>query len=370
MDSDFSSIRDLLFGAKIDPSSSGSNAIPLGARVRGGAVPSTSTSTSDAQDTSTAAPPAPIETAATSSKPSAVAEDDDEYDYDHIVHQLAFDKRAKPTDRTKTEEELALEEVERLQKQEKDRVRRMRGVPDDDEEEGEEGKRKSKKRRVADADDLEDDFDLDDDDEEEGVLGPGLEDGVDVDGSEDEEDEDESEDDHDDEASGEDGETVDDGSDTEGSNDDDGTSALIPSSRKTSKSEKSSTSKHKKGDELPFTFPCPATHEEFLDIIENIDESDVPTVISRIRTIYHPSLGVDNKIKLQVCVFHSVQNERGTHFSYFLLLCLDSLLRPHRPRPLPRLTSHILAHTLLNHNPPYLLAHQTIPDPLRAILRR
>jgi nucleolar protein 14 len=52
--------------------------------------------------------------------------------------------------------------------------------------------------------------------------------------------------------------------------------------------------------ELPFTFPCPANHDEFLAILENVEDQDVPTVIQRIRALYHTSLGADNKFKLQV----------------------------------------------------------------------
>ncbi|ORZ39919.1 nucleolar protein 14 [Catenaria anguillulae PL171] len=50
-----------------------------------------------------------------------------EDDYDMMVRELKFDKRAQPTDRTKTEEELAVEEKERLERLEKDRLRRMNG---------------------------------------------------------------------------------------------------------------------------------------------------------------------------------------------------------------------------------------------------
>ena len=52
--------------------------------------------------------------------------------------------------------------------------------------------------------------------------------------------------------------------------------------------------------ELPYTFPCPETHDEFLDIVEDVDDEDVPVVLKRIRTLHHPSLAEDNKFKLQV----------------------------------------------------------------------
>ena len=35
--------------------------------------------------------------------------------------------------------------------------------------------------------------------------------------------------------------------------------------------------------------------------LSDLDDEDVPTVVQRIRTLYHTSLGADNKFKLQVC---------------------------------------------------------------------
>ena len=223
---------------------------------------------------------------------------DQDQEYDQFVRELAFEARAKPKDRSKTEEELALEEKEALEKAERQRIRRMNG--EEDESDGEDGGKRKGKRRERGGDDLEDDFM-----EEEGWsgLGAGLgeadegsiegsiegsddEDDEDEEDEEEESDEDEGEDDGDsmpsdeDEAEGEEGETE----------------ALVSSSHKTSsKKKRVSTSQ-----ELPFTFPCPETHDEFLEIVENIRDEDVPTVVKRIRTLHHPSLAEDNKFKLQV----------------------------------------------------------------------
>lgn len=42
---------------------------------------------------------------------------DEKYEeYDKIVRELAFEKRAIPTNRTKSEEEIALEEKEKLER--------------------------------------------------------------------------------------------------------------------------------------------------------------------------------------------------------------------------------------------------------------
>uniref|UniRef100_A0A8C6YMK1 NOP14 nucleolar protein n=1 Tax=Nothoprocta perdicaria TaxID=30464 RepID=A0A8C6YMK1_NOTPE len=77
-------------------------------------------------------------------------------EYDMIVRELGFEMKAKPSDRMKTEEELAKEEQARLQKLEADRLRRMHGI-----DEKEEAKKKPK--HIS-ADDLADGFILDKDD--------------------------------------------------------------------------------------------------------------------------------------------------------------------------------------------------------------
>ena len=55
-------------------------------------------------------------------------------DYDKVLRELAFEKRARPTDRQKTEEELAIDMKNDLEEQEAKRIRRMKGLPSDDEE--------------------------------------------------------------------------------------------------------------------------------------------------------------------------------------------------------------------------------------------
>ncbi|TFL05986.1 nucleolar protein 14 [Pterulicium gracile] len=207
-------------------------------------------------------------------RPRGTAEDQ----YDANVRELAFEKRAQPKDRTKTEEEVALEEKEALETAERRRMRRMHG---DDEESGDDDSGKPRKRkRERGADDLDDDWD---------DLGAGLgaetmeEDGEEL--SMGEESEAEASDD-----SGSDSEEAGDArSDIEEDE---------PRSTKSAASTNGRSGKRKQ-DSLPFTFQCPETHDDFLEILEGVDSSDVPTVIQRIRTLYHPSLGLDNKTKLQ-----------------------------------------------------------------------
>ncbi|KAK0491476.1 nucleolar protein 14 [Armillaria novae-zelandiae] len=204
-------------------------------------------------------------------------------DYDQRVRELAFDKRAKPKDRTKTEEELALEEKETLEKAERRRQKRMLGL--DSDSEGEEVPKKGKRRREA--DDLDDD--LVDEDEEWAGIGVGLGDRRADDnnlGSEDESGEEDDEDSQEDEESGDDeGRPLGDISDHED----------LTTKLHTKKVALGSKSK-----ELPYTFDCPSTHAEFLDIVDGIDDKDVPTVVHRIRALHHTSLAPENKFKLQI----------------------------------------------------------------------
>lgn len=236
-------------------------------------------------------------------------------EYDQLVRELAFDTRAKPKNRTKTEEELAVEEKERLEAAEAKRLRRMRGEESDDEDEG--SRKKRKKEKKGDADDLEDDFDEDD------LLGPGLtREGIenmkvpkvtDVDesdeeeaseegdeeegdsgeeeGSEDEEEEDDEDEDDESEAS-----SMADLDEEEGleGEDDEMTGEIVKGKKRSSSSAKG------KSKEIPFTFPCPSTIEEFEDILEDLDDEVYPTVVQRIRALHHPSLAQGNKEKLQV----------------------------------------------------------------------
>ncbi|KAK0535519.1 nucleolar complex protein 14 [Tilletia horrida] len=309
-----------------DPSKSGSNAIPLG----GGSKDSKGKA-KEAADTATAGLPA-----------SGGKTDS----YDAFVRELAFDRRAKPTDRLKTEAELAIEQAELLQKQERARLKRMRGERDDsdDDEDGGARKKRGKRSGPPGADDLDDDFVLDgetaadvyglgrglsdmseDEDEEDDEAGPvGSEDEFVGGDDEDEEEEGESEDEDEDDDAEEDDDGEDDeddfgdlvdpdalaqpgedeDEDVEGEHQDLVAAATPSAAAASSKKSKKAATPSKGAKEtstLPFTFPCPRSHPEFLALLEqhNVQPSDVPTVIKRIRTLYHPSLAEDNKFKLQ-----------------------------------------------------------------------
>ncbi|KAF9438168.1 nucleolar complex protein 14 [Entomortierella beljakovae] len=276
-----------------------------------------------------------------SDRESGILDKDFDDSYDKHIRELAFDRRAKPQDRLKTEEEIAQEEVEKLEKAEKARKRRMEGLPAE-ENEAEQGGYKKRRKAAPAADDLDDDFAIDENDEF--GLGAGIdagelefkgvkpgrmpskkrrtakvdvsdsegEDEIEEDGSDEEAEDDDDEDDgSDDEEEGDDSD--DDFSDldmtierptatVDGDEDDmnDLSSSKPKKSAKLEKKGKITPEASAAASELPFTFPCPTSLSNFLSIIENIDLKDVPTVVHRIRALYHPKLSPQNKAKMQI----------------------------------------------------------------------
>lgn len=248
--------------------------------------------------------------------------EDDYQDYDKFVRELAFDQRAKPTDRTKTEEEIALEEKEGLEKAEKARKRRMEGLESEDENStntgrrSEKGRSNKKRKREPQADDLDDDF-VEEDGPQlghgltlEDIMQAGLDEGEESDEAVDDEDEDDEEDEEEGESE-EDSDIADlDSSDELDLGEDDGedmneistngkvSKATKKSSAKVS-SARSASKKMAEDYEIPYTFECPSTHIEFLDILEDIRLEDTPTVVHRICVLYHIKLGAENRQKLQ-----------------------------------------------------------------------
>lgn len=294
LDNDFATLRDLLF---TDPSLTGSNTIALGkSREREGKATE-------------------LDADILSSVPEA-----QDADYDQHVRELAFDKRSKPKDRTKTEEELALEEKEALEKAEQQRRKRMLGLEDSGSEDG----GTSRKKRQHGADDLDDDF-FDDEGNEWNGLGVGL--GTST-GKVSEKGSDQETEDQSDEEDGESGgeseedheqydlyDEEEDGSQSEGGEQE----------KLTTKPRLGVSSSATK--ELPYTFPAPEDHEEFLEIIDGVEDEDVPVIVKRIRTLYHTSLAPDNKLKLQV----------RCNFMYLIVGLTrdtDTGKYPHRSHPL------------------------------------
>ncbi|KXJ95568.1 nucleolar protein 14 [Microdochium bolleyi] len=234
-----------------------------------------------------------------------------ERDYDLRLRQMASDRRAQPTERTKTEEERAEEESERLKQMEEKRARRMQGEDDsesepekdqpdvdmtngpivfrENEEEDDFGLGSGIKTRPTAAElgfDDEDDFLIEDD-----LVASGSE--LDIDSEEDPEDESMQDDDS---ASGSEEEDGDDDEFTKGLLNAEETSNPVFSNRinGTGKSVHATDDAHG----IPYTFECPENHKDLCSVTNNIPVEHLPVVVQRIRALYHPKLHAENKAKL------------------------------------------------------------------------
>ncbi|KAJ5081999.1 hypothetical protein N7532_011042 [Penicillium argentinense] len=218
-----------------------------------------------------------------------------EREYDQRLKQLTFDKRSAPTDRTKTAEEKAEEEAERLKKMEENRLKRMRGEKVSDDEEEEEDDKDS--FFAGDESEEEDDAvafglpttyqpraDMGVEDEDDFVIDDDLVEtrsnvSLSLDGSDMEEEELSDEDDEPDVPEQED-ELI--------------NGMTLPTSTTSTAVGISESATGK----LAFTYPCPSDHEGFLEIIKDVATEDVPTVVQRIRALHHPRIKPGNKDKL------------------------------------------------------------------------
>ncbi|KAI0486209.1 nucleolar protein 14 [Xylaria cf. heliscus] len=219
-----------------------------------------------------------------------------ERDYDLRLRQLAMDRRAKPSDRTLTEEEIAQRDVEKLKDLEDKRQRRMRGEEMSDSEDGNE----------QDAPDIQTAADkpgwFDEDVEEDFKLGTGIrtrptatelgfddeddfivEDDLLASGSDLEPIESEDED-----SSAE--------NEEEDDQDDEFTKGLLNEAEaKDSAFSKESGMTKKAASEIS---SCPETLEQLLDISRNLSSEQIPPLIQKVRILYHPKLASENKTKL------------------------------------------------------------------------
>ncbi|ODH39833.1 hypothetical protein ACO22_01776 [Paracoccidioides brasiliensis] len=214
-------------------------------------------------------------------------------EYDQRLKQLAFEKRAKPLDRTKTEEERAEEEAEKLKQLEKERLRRMQGENDEsseneenasDREMGDESERDDAKAfglaQPSSVTELgveeEDDFIIDSDLVESDSEADLSLDESDIASSADEEESEDKEDEFI-------GSLVlpPDADDGKGFADTNAGLSTVSGNRS-----------------LAYTYPCPENHEHFLQIIQAVKTEDLPTIVQRIRALHHPRLHGDNKSKL------------------------------------------------------------------------
>ena len=229
--------------------------------------------------------------------------------YNERVRQMATDKRSKPSSRTKTAEEEASDIASRLKELEQKRLRRMRGASADSDDGGDEplpdGSVQddaetfglpsvadvSTGRRQLDVED-EDEFVLDDElvasdigsevsDEPESYSTEDLSPDDDNDIKSDSDDigkEDQSEDQ--DESLAWDAEEL-------------RNSVRHPTAATDEIAEEKVAST-----QMPFTYPCPTSHQALLELRQGVDDHEFPTVVQRIRALHHPNLSIENREKM------------------------------------------------------------------------
>ncbi|XP_024991040.1 nucleolar protein 14 isoform X1 [Cynara cardunculus var. scolymus] len=259
--------------------------------------------------------------------------------YDKLLNEMVLDMRARPSNRTKTPEELAQDEKERLEQLEEERQKRMHAADDtsDEDNDDDQGNSASKKLTSISGDDLGDSFaidepktklawieqmlrkeneiDVDSDD------GESSDDGDDDDGEE--EDDDEEGDDlasdmpqslKDWEQSDDDDDDDDDTDLEEKAGEDDGVNLEVkPRDHK----QAVNTNEHvdnldaeKKvakvklpgplqGD-LPYTIEAPKTMDDLSSLLENRSDSEIIEAIRRIRAFNAIKVAAENRKKIQV----------------------------------------------------------------------
>ncbi|XP_050193929.1 LOW QUALITY PROTEIN: nucleolar protein 14 [Myiozetetes cayanensis] len=229
-------------------------------------------------------------------------------EYDMIVRELGFEMKAKPSERMKTEEELAKEEQAWLQKLEADRLRRMRGIDEQAD--------KRKPSHVS-ADDLADGFILDKDDRRLLSYKDGK---INIENEEEEKEEEEEEDEEGGEEDNENEEESEEESASEDEEDDaaDGHSDLESdleseedaAGNKEEKKHKTNENESQNVEELdpkreaakselPYTFAVPEFYETFKSLLAGRTIEQQLIILERIQKCNHPSLAVGNKAKLE-----------------------------------------------------------------------
>ena len=217
-------------------------------------------------------------------------------EYDERVRQMLFDQRSKPTERTKTEDEKAEEEANLLKNLEEQRLRRMIGDPDE----------KTQSNQIHGNGGTEEDEDITDDEPEDDAAEfgfSGMSYGSRPVGVDDEDDflvdvytvNNYSESDI--ELSESSYEKADGGNDAQKAEDDeflgdifleDGKDNGVSSTTRSGRDPSQSSG-------LAYTYPCPRSHEDFLNVLEDVPTSAIHTIIRRIRALYHPKLHHENK---------------------------------------------------------------------------
>lgn len=211
-----------------------------------------------------------------------------EKEYEANLRQLKLEARSKPSVRTKSQEEKAAEEKTRLEELERKRLRRMKGKADTSDEESEMGgieldeevddaeafgleQPQPQSRYVPQLDvEDEDEFVMDD------IMASDSEAEIDSDAESDDE--------------------FSITQEPEDDGDDDFINGLVLPKHTALKSVPSRTTELPQT--LPFTFPCPQNSDELIGATQSIRAEDLPTVVQRMRALYHKGLAEGNSEKL------------------------------------------------------------------------
>lgn len=217
-------------------------------------------------------------------------------DYDRLVKEMIFSPRGEPTEKLKTEEDLARIEKEKLEKLEKERLQRMKG----DEEIEEEAK-----SNYRSADDLDDGYFLEPviDDGDKVISYPINEEAENEVEEEQEEEEEErsiidEEENHDEEEESQSGEEEESEDDLEDLKEDSSDSELEESEKEEKPIKKSQEKQSKEEDSLPFTIQLPESYEKFTELLENRSIKLQVTIFDRIIKTNHPKLHFSNRQKM------------------------------------------------------------------------
>ncbi|XP_045429957.1 nucleolar protein 14 isoform X2 [Pipistrellus kuhlii] len=208
--------------------------------------------------------------------------------YDRAVRELGFEMKAQPSERMKTEEELAKEEQERLRRLEAERVRRMLGTGEDQD---------SKAPAHMSADDLSDGFVLDKDDRrllsyQDGKMNVQEEQsGEASDGGNSEEEEEEEEEEAEDSGGSDSHSDLECGEESaEESEQPEQAPRQPPGGREARDAART---------ELPYTFAAPESSEDLRALLTGRSVEEQLLVVERIQKCHHPSLAAGNKAKLE-----------------------------------------------------------------------
>jgi nucleolar protein 14 len=268
-------------------------------------------------------------------------------DYDRLVKEMIFAPRGEPTEKLKTEEDLAQIEKLLLEKLEKERLHRMKG----EEELADEAK-----QNYRSADDLDDGYFLQPmmDEEDDQVLSYPIEEGENQDedgGSEDEENENDNEennlienqDEIEEEIEASENEEIDDESENNESDEDEESEDDFEDLKAESSSSEDEIINHKEtsanksnelknaaniDESLPFTIQLPESYEKFTELFDNRSIKTQSTIIDRIIKTNHPKLQHYNKQKMYKLFAYLLQYindlfsncDEGNVSKYFKLL--------------------------------------------------